>query len=264
MRESLDHLAMLRRSLAGIVGPEQVLNEGRFATGHDGLDAELGGGLARGRLHEAFASDGNDAASTAGFAAMLALRALHRSAPILWLRTDDAERRGGGFYVPGFAELGGDPRAFLLALAPDPLALLRGAADAARCRGLGAVVIEGWGKFAALDLTASRRLALAAEQSGVTVILLRIDASPVPSAAETRWSVRAAQSDALEAGAPGPAVFEIELLRRRSGPSGMRWHVEWDRDQCVFREPALSGALVPVSPRGSAEALSATKLRRRA
>src|SRR3546814_8123632 len=69
-------------------------------------------------------------------------------------------------------------------------------------------------------------------------------AEPMPSAADTRWQVRAAPSQALEANAPGHAALEIELLRRRAGPAGMRWRVEWNRDECIFREPALSGAVV--------------------
>ena len=192
----------------------------RFATGHEALDAALGGGLARGRVHELFALEADDAASAAGFAAMLALRAGRQGAPILWLRTDEAERRGGRLHAPGLAELGGDPDALVLALAPDAKALLRGAADAARCAGLRALIVECWGKCPGLDLTASRRLALAAERSGVTLFMLRLEAEPVPSAADTRWAVSAAGRDGLEANAPGPPMFEIELLRRRAGPAG--------------------------------------------
>ncbi len=264
MRESLDHLAMLRRQVAGIAGTERNLCDRRVASGHAGLDAALDGGLAQGRLHELFACERDDGTSAAGFAAMLALRARRRAASILWLRTNEAEQYCGRFHAAGFAELGGDPDALLLAIAPDPRALLQSAADAAACAGLGAVIVECWGKFPALDLTASRRLVLAAEQSGVTVILLRIDASPVASAADTRWAVQAAPSVALEADAPGPALFDIELLRRRAGPSGMRWRVEWDRDRCIFREPALPGAMVPLSSHGSAAAAPAADLRRSA
>lgn len=264
MCESFDPLALLRRRVAAVVGTERSLCDRRFASGHAALDAALDGGLAQGRLHELFARERDDGTSAAGFAAMLALRARHRAAAILWLRTNEAERCSGRFHAPGFAELGGDPDALLLALAPDPRALLQSAADAAGCVGLGAVVVECWGKFPALDLTASRRLVLAAEQSGVTVIVLRIDASPVASAADTRWAVQAAPSAALEADAPGPALFDIELLRRRAGPSGMRWRVEWDRDRCIFREPTLPGALVPLSAHGSTSAVPTTELRRSA
>ena len=221
----------------------------RFSTGHEGFDAAFGGGLARGRVHELFALEADDAASAAGFAAMLALRAGRQGAPVLWLRTDDAARRGGRLYAPGLAELGSDPDALIVGQAPDPVALLRGAADAARCGGLPALIVECWGKCPALDLTASRRLALAAEGTGTTVIMLRADAEPVPSAAETRWSVRAAGSNGLEADAPRLPLFEIELLRRRAGPAGSRWRMEWDRDRCEFREPALPGDLVPLPSR---------------
>ena len=245
MGESGIKLAALRRQVSGIEF-RQAEAAARFATGHPVLDAALGGGLAEGRLHELFAASPEDAASAAGFAAMLALRALEPGKALLWLRTDNAERRSGGFHAPGFAELGGNPDAMLLALAPDEVTLLRCAADAARCAGLAVVVAECWGSPPALDLTASRRLTLAAEKSGVTLLLLRVDAEAAPSAAETRWQVSAAPSQALEANAPGPVAMDIELLRRRAGPAGMRWRVEWDRDQCSFREPALSGAMVPL------------------
>ena len=253
MRELVDHLAMLRRQLAWIAGGERASEAVRFATGHEALDAALGGGLARGRVHELFAAEADDAASAAGFAAMLALRAAE-GAPILWLKSDVAERRAGHLHAPGLVELGGDPDVLVLGLAPDAKALLKGAADAARCAGLGALVVECWGKCPSLDLTASRRLSLAAEQSGVTLLMLRLEAEPVPSAADTRWAVSAAPSQALEANAPGPPQLEIELLRRRAGPSGMRWRLEWDRDRLFFREPALPGAVVPLPSRRPAAA----------
>ncbi len=253
MRELVDHHAMLRRQLAWIAGGKRPSDAVRFATGHEALDAALGGGLTRGRVHELFAAENDDLASAAGFAAMLALK-VAENRPILWLKSDEAERRGGQLHAPGLAELGGDPAGLLLGLAPDPKALLRGAADAARCAGLGALIVECWGKCPALDLTASRRLALAAEQSGVTLFMLRLEAEPSPSAADTRWAVNAAPSRALDANAPGPPQLEIILLRRRAGPSGMRWRLEWDRDQLVFREPALPGAVVPLPSRRPAAA----------
>ena len=249
MRESVDSLTMLRRNLASIAGGERLFGRSRIATGHQSLDAALGGGLARGRVHELFAGDADDGPSAASFAAMLVLRASGRRAPIFWLRTDEAERRGGALHAPGLAELGGDPDALVLGVAPDPKSLLRSAADAARCPGLGALVIECWGKCPVLDLTASRRLALAAEQSGVTLFLLRLAAEPCPSAADTRWAVGAAPSQALEANAPGAPMFEIELLRRRSGPAGMRWRLEWNRDRLSFTDPALPGTMASLPSR---------------
>jgi len=254
MRESVNNLAMLKSELAMIAGGERLAMDGRIATGHLSLDAAMGGGLARGRVQELFAGGGDDGPSAAGFAAMLALLAAGRETPILWLRTEESERCEGRIHAPGLVELGGDPDLLLLAVTPDTKALLRGAADAARCPGLKALVVECRGKCPALDLTASRRLALAAEQSGVTLFLLRLEAEPVPSAADTRWAVSAAPSQALEANAPGAPMFEIELLRRRAGPAGLRWQLEWNRDRLIFREPAHPGAMVPLPSRRTASA----------
>ncbi len=254
MRESVDHFAMLRRNLASIAGSKLLSADQRVATGHPSLDAELGGGLARGRVHEFYAADADDGPSAAGFAAMVALRAVGRRAPIFWLRTDEAERHDGVIHAPGLVELGGDPDSLVLGQAPDVKTMLRVAADAARCTGLGALIVECRGKCPALDLTASRRLALAVEQSGVTLLVLRLAAEPVPSAADTRWAVAAVPGQALEANAPGAPTFEIELLRRRSGPAGMCWRLEWNRDRLIFNEPALPGAVVSLPSRRPAAA----------
>src|SRR5690606_33522627 len=101
----------------------------------------------------------------------------------------------------------------------------RAGVDALRCNELGVVVIELWGDPPALDLTASRRLALAAETSGVSALLLRMGAAAGPSAARTRWQVSAAPSVPLAANAPGYPGWNIELLRQRGGPAGGPWHV---------------------------------------
>lgn len=214
------------------------------ASGHAGIDAALGGGLARGRLHELFGTGVEEAGCTAGFAAMLAVRALQPGRCLLWLRTARAEQQAGALYAPGLAALGLDPAALLLAVLDDDTALLRAAAEALRCAALGAVVIECWGAPRVLDLTATRRLGLAAEGSGVTALLLRLDAEPVPSAAETRWRVSPAASAALAANAPGPPALGLELLRQRGGPAGQRWRAAWDGDRRALHEAPLSGAVV--------------------
>ncbi|MDP9424076.1 MAG: hypothetical protein M3Q19_14810 [Pseudomonadota bacterium] len=260
MRESVDHLAMLKAGLASIAGGVRLSADKRITTGHAAFDAALGGGLARGRVHELFAAEADDGPSAAGFAAMLALRAVGRGTPVFWLRTDEAGRHGGMIHAPGLVELGGDPDSLVLGQAPDTKALLRAAADAARCPGLGALIVEAHGKCPELDLTASRRLALAVEHSDVMLLMLRLEAEPVPSAADTRWAVSSAPSQALEANAPGAPTFEIELLRRRSGPAGMRWRLEWNRDRLSFTDPALPGAVVSLPSRRPAAAQPGLRL----
>lgn len=226
----------------------------RRAFGVASLDAALDGGLARGRVHEVYAAESDDAASTAGFAVGLAMTMIDRpDLPVLWLRMQRAARLGGVVQASGWAELGGAPRHGLVGVVPDAMALLRAAVDALRCTGLGAVIVESRGTMRELDLTASRRLALAAEKSGVPLFLLRVEADPIPSAAQTRWKVASAPSHALPGHAPGGPVFDVTLLRQRSGPCGLSWQLEWDRDRRLFREAALSGAVVSIPSRGSME-----------
>src|SRR3546814_13144582 len=67
------------------------------ATGHPGIDRALGGGLPRGRLHEVFAAEPDDAGSAAGFASMLAQML---GGGIIWLREERVERQAGGLYAP--------------------------------------------------------------------------------------------------------------------------------------------------------------------
>ena len=251
MRESSPILAGLRKRIARLTangGFESRRADGWLASGHARFDAAIGGGLAIGRCHEFFAADALDATSAAAFAALIALRSPGK-APLLWLRTTDAGKRCGRIYAPGIAELGGDPDRLLLVETADPKMLLACANDAIRCAGSAAVIVESWGKFPLLDLTAGRRLALGARDAGTTLLMLRLNAAPAPSVAETRWNVAAAPSRALAANAPGAPAFDLELLRWRGGPAGTRWRLDWNHDEKSFGDPALSGAVLPLPAR---------------
>ncbi|RIA43730.1 protein ImuA [Hephaestia caeni] len=245
-------LKALRRKVAALERRPAAVPAARAALGVPAIEAALGGGLARGRLHEIFAATPGDVAAAAGFAAMLAAR-LGDTAPIVWLRQDEAERTAH-LHAPGLAELGIDPARLVLGVAADPLMLLRVAAEIVRCDEVGVAVIESWRQPRPLDLTASRRLAVAAEASGVTALMLRVDAAPAPSAAHTRWQVAAAPSQPLEAKAPGFPALDLTLLRQRGGVAGQHWRVEWDRDARGFAEAPLSGVMVPLAEHGSAAA----------
>ncbi|WP_454885601.1 ImuA family protein [Sphingomonas oryzagri] len=242
----------MRNRIARIEGLRAVDAPIHAPIGIDSLDRALGGGLARGRLHELFAAEPADGPGAAGFAAMLARLALPAGAPVLWLRLEGAERSGGGLSAPGLVQIGLDPARLVLLVLRDPVMLLRAAADVVRCSPVGAAVIELWQQPRALDLTASRRLAVAAEESGVTALMLRVEAEPAPSAAHTRWQIASAPSIALEADAPGHPAFDITLLRQRGRPDGGCWRLEWRREQARFVEAPLPGVVVPAAAGGPA------------
>jgi protein ImuA len=170
------------------------------------------------------------------------------------VRQDFSEIESGALSMSGLAELGLDPRLVVTVRAADVDTALRIAADALACDALGAVVLEVWGQARQLDLVASRKLTLAAQASGVTGVLLRTAAEPVPSTAETRWIVRAAHSPPASALMPaaawkawGAPVFDAQLVRNRHGPVG-RWIMEWKCDECLFAKPAADPQPVAATP----------------
>lgn len=218
--------------------------------GCDAIDHRLGGGLARAAVHEIFA-EGNGTPASA-FAVLLAIRALGQHRSLLWVRDDRAPRHSGYLHAPGLVDLGCDPNRLVVVMPPDPLAVLRAGLDGVRCGQLGAIVLELHGAVPQLDLTASRRLTMAAAASGVFTLLLRIAAVPVPSAAQSRWSVAAAPSLPLAADAPGHPAFDIALLRHRGGVAPFATRLEWNRDRRSFAP--LSGGASPLSVIGTDQA----------
>lgn len=219
-----------------------------FETGMPELDAWLGGGLARGVLHEIHAGHAPHPAAATGFGLGVALRA-SGGRPLVWVRQDRVEARVGGLYGDGLAAFGLDPSRLVVVRARDPTGALRAVDEAARCGTLGAALVEIRGEPRILDLKASRRLTLSARASGVTLLMIRLDADPCPSAATTRWRVVAAASVPFEAKAPGRPAFAAALLRHRAGLPPRMWHLEWDRDRLSFSSPAATPATAAPLPR---------------
>ena len=96
MNESPDIMAVLRARVSAIEGPKPT-GAALFALGGAMLDAQLGGGLPKGRLHELFAGEEDDRAAMAGAALMLALQAAggRAGAGRTGFRSGAADRGGG-------------------------------------------------------------------------------------------------------------------------------------------------------------------------
>jgi protein ImuA len=208
--------------------------------GHAGADAVLGGGLRPGVLHEVFAQDWGAGGFGILMAARLAAAAFGgRGGPLFWVRPDYAALEYGGLSPPGIAAL--TPPGFMggfdlvmvrVGHAADALAA---ATDILACSHVGCLLLEMEGNPRTLDLTASRRLNLAAEASGVGLMLLREGGQQEPSAAHTRWLARSAPShpDDDDWGAPR---FDVELVRHRMGGLG-KFLMEWNSQTGLFADP---------------------------
>ena len=153
-------LASLRKSLACA---HPAATSEMIALGAESLDRRLGGGILRAALHEAYAGTAADAPAATGFALALARRAMASAEkPLLWARQEATTAESGAPYPPGLADIGVDPAAVAFIRVRDAKEALQAGAEAGRCATVGATLIELFGEARAYDLTASRRLTLAA------------------------------------------------------------------------------------------------------
>jgi len=195
-----------------------------------------------GAVHEIHARAG-DAGAVSGFGLAAAALAAQARA-VLWVCPKFGSLEAGRPYGPGLHEYGIDPADFIIASTRSDMETLQAALEGARCAGLGAVLVEIWGDPGALDLTATRRLALACEASGARVFLLRVGARLLhPSVAHARWRVTPAPSRALAAKAPGAPAFLARLERHRGGWPEQTFYLEWDRDARELRHAGAGAAL---------------------
>lgn len=201
------------------------------------IDAALGGGLGGGMLHEIAAARENEIAAASGFALLVAART---SGPVIWIAEDMALYESGVPYGPGLDDLGLDPGRFIMVAAPKSRDVLWATEEALSCRGMGTVIGEI--RQTSLDLTATRRLSLAAGRRGAVAVLLRRAPGMEASAAATRWIVKAAPSKTAKPRAtpvgPGPPRFALSLVRNRRGHPGS-WVLEWN---CVEQRFELVSA----------------------
>lgn len=170
-------------------------------------------------LSELFAGSPRDG----GWAGFL-LAQIDRSKPVLWVQERMAILESGRIYPPGLANL-----EILHVEARDARSALWAMEEGVRCSALSAVIGELYGDPAALDFTATRRLAVASERGQVPCWLVRLGGSANLSGARMRWRLASAPSlvKPLDTRAPGAPAWEAELFRARGTPPG-RWSVARD------------------------------------
>ncbi len=181
-----------------------------------------GGGLALGALHEIGGAppDAGPAACATLFAAGIAART---GKPVLWCGQKP------DLFVPGLACAGLAAGRVIHAETGTDTGVLQVMEEGLRHPGLGAVI----GEIGALPITASRRLALAAEKSGVMALALCRQAggpggkmkAPAQNTACTRWCIGPHPSPPLAVPGLARARWQVALLRARGG-SPKTWILE--------------------------------------
>jgi len=167
-------------------------------------------------LSELFAAHPRDG----GWAGFL-LAQLNADKPLLWVQDRMAILESGRVHPPGL------PASDLIHVeARDARDALWAMEEGLRCSALSCVIGELWGDPRALDFTATRRLAVASERSGVAAFLIRLGGHANLSGARMRWRIGSAPSlmNDLDPRAPGKAAWDAELFRARGAPPG-RWSI---------------------------------------
>jgi protein ImuA len=224
----------LRRAIAEIEGNPCSLNGGgqALAFGVDTIDAALGGGLAFGALHELSPAMPSCLGPVTGFALTLAAR-ISGSKQVLLIQPAFAGCEAGSLYAPGLALFGLPLRRVLMLRVTRPIEVLWAMEEALKCPAVACVIAELPNDGSIADLTATRRLTLAAREGDGFGLMCRHRPSPFASAAETRWEIAAAESHPDRFGGLGRAAFSLSLTKNRRGPTG-RWTVAWDHHDRVF------------------------------
>jgi protein ImuA len=179
------------------------------------------GGLQLGHLHEV--SEAGPESKFMGLAPLFVGGILARlQGPVLWCL------HGRDLFAPALARVGLHPDRVIYCETWNDRDVLPAMEEGLRCRGLAGVV----GELVRLPLTASRRLQLAAGQSGVTAFALRRfrnaneeARASEPNAAATRWRISAVASPGAGFDGLPPQHWLLELVRARGG-EGRSWRVE--------------------------------------
>jgi protein ImuA len=171
-------------------------------------------------LSELFANHPRDV----GWCGFLLSQRPDAGGPILWVQERMAILESGRIFPPGLPF-----RDLIHVEARDARTALWAMEEGLRCPELSLVIGEIWGDPAALDFTATRRLAVAAERSGVAACLIRLSGHSNLSGARQRWRIASSPSapNPLDPKAPGAAAWDAELFRARGRPPG-RWRVGGD------------------------------------
>jgi protein ImuA len=227
-QERADIKAKLRREINRLEHNGRALEKTAVSTGCPTLDAVLPWqGLPQGGLHIVQGKPGDGAVF--GFSGVLAGRLRAKNGVIVWIQRKVDGQETGTPYGPGLDPLGVNTQRLLIVKTRRDVDLLWSMEEALRCSDLAVVVGEG----VAPNLTAVRRLQLAAETGGTTALLIMPPGGATLNvAALTYWRVMAAPAPATILPTLHPA-WDVELVRCRGGKPG-QWRMEWQHEAFHF------------------------------
>jgi protein ImuA len=236
--EVVDELRRLLPRMESISAEARALPFGLPA-----LDSYLPqGGLTFGALHEVGPESEGDTPAAFGFITAMLGCLPPDDGPVVLVLSIRKFGRCGRPHGHGLNNLGFDPARVILVETADEKQALWAMEEALRS-GVPAAVVGATGTE--IDLKTSQRLHLAAGDSGRLLVLLGPAGAEEPSAAVTRWRIRAAAAAHDRFGLIARWRWRVTLERCRNGRPG-EWLVEFDHAAHRFSlaaalaDPALS------------------------
>ena len=168
--------------------------------------------------HEFICNNNESLTASSGFIAGILSSLLKKGGAVVWISSSQI------IFPPALVSFGIDPSQLIFIHLRNQKEINWTIEEVLKCEGLAAVV----GELSNIDLTISRRLQLAAEQSRVTGFLLRHRPKQINTTAFTcRWQIQSIQSETTD-GLPGVGYsrLKVELLKVRNGKPG-QWILEW-------------------------------------
>lgn len=225
MKESKsDIIAQLKKEIFSLQSITPVFSHSLPFTGLEFINLAFPQGIfPLAAIHE-FVSDSNETASaTSGFLAGLLSSIMNKSGLVIWINTTHA------IFPPALKYFGVSPDKIIFIHLKKEKEIQWVMEESLKCKGLSAVVSEMNG----LSFTASKRLQLAIEESGVTGFVIRNNSHNLhPTACVTRWRITSLPGGSLPVGMPGVGFprWNVELLKVRNGKPG-KWEVEFVKGQ---------------------------------
>lgn len=223
-------LKQLRREILAAEGLQRPTYESTIDLGLSALEEAFPDKVfPTGCIHEFISPDTETAAATTGFiAALLGHLSLHKG-PCIWVSSDQR------LFAPALTAFGLQPDQVIFIQPERDKDLLWAAEQALRCEALAAVIVD----MKELDLTASRRLQLAVEQSRITGLLHRHHPARISNTASVaRWQVQPLSSNSNGLPGVGYPCWQVELQKVRNGKPGS-WIVEWAEGRLQILQRAI-------------------------
>src|SRR5688572_1347433 len=175
-----------------------------------------------GANHEFICNNKESLTASSGFIGGVLSTMMQNKGTAVWISSSHL------IFPPALVSFGIEPSRVIFIRLRNQKEILWTVEEALKCEGLTAVI----GEIAAIDLTVSRRLQLASEQSRVTGFLLRPRLRHQPGQLATtacvcRWQIQPVKSETID-GTPGVGFprWQVELLKARNGKPG-QWQLEW-------------------------------------